>query len=98
MYLVSLFPAAFLAVAVIHQLMSASSDHNQQIGFPILVSIIVCVIHAAVLVMYPIRRTKPLALLLGAMAFVSLVCLFLLLVSSQPNYQVHSVGNLPAPK
>ncbi len=87
MYIVSLIPAVLLAAAIVRVLMA--SQGHLQLAFPVLVSIIVCVTHIIVLVMYPIRRTKPLAILLGAMAFVSVVCLFLLAVSGQPNYQIY---------
>jgi phosphatidylserine synthase len=93
-YLASLFPALLLAAAIVGLLFGALG--HQQSAFALLVSAIVCATHVVVLVMYPIRRTKPLALLLVVMACVSLLCLFLLVVSGRPNYEVHSIGNPPS--
>jgi branched-subunit amino acid ABC-type transport system permease component len=92
-YIVSLIPAVLLAWAIIRMLMAGQG--HVQLAFAVLVSIVVCATHIVVLVMYPIRRTKPLAMLLGAMGCVSILCLFLLAVSGQRNYQIHSISNLP---
>ena len=94
MYIVSLISALLLAAAILRML--TATHGYQNLAFAVLVSMIVCAVHAVVLVMYPIRHTKPLAILLGAMGCVSIVCLFLLAVSGQPNYQIQSIGNLPA--
>ena len=99
MYIVSLIPAVLLAVAIGRMLMA--SQGHLQLAFALLVSILVCATHIVVLIMYPIRRTKPLAMLLVVMGCVSILCLFLLAVSGQPNYQIHSVSptlSAPAPK
>ena len=94
MYILSLIPAVLLAAAIARMLLA--SQGHLQMAFAVLVSVIVCATHIVVLVMYPIRRTKPLAILLSVMACVSVLCLFLLALSGQPNYQVQSISPAPA--
>jgi hypothetical protein len=96
-YLVSLIPAVLLAAEIVRLLMAAPG--HLQLGFAVLVSIIVCATHIVVLVFYPVRPSKALAALLGVMACISILCLFLLAASGQPNYQIQAVQPvLPAPK
>ena len=89
MYIISLIPAVLLAAAIF-RILTATQGHHQ-LAFAVLVAIIVCATHVIFLVLYPIRPSKPLAVLLGVMAFISLGCLFLLAVSGRPNYQIQYV-------
>ena len=97
MYILSLIANALLGAAIVSAMLGETAHHPLPV--PILVPILVCAVHATVLIMYPIRRTKPLAMLLGVMACVSFLCLFLLEISGQPTYQIQSIKPvLSAPK
>ena len=93
MYIISLIAAALLGADIVNG-MTIAPPHRPM-GFPILV----CAAHIVVLIGYQLRPTKSLALLVGVMACISLLCLFLLEVSGQPTYQIQSIKPvLTAPK
>ncbi len=85
MYFFSLIANVLLAAVIISTMMGGPAHHA------LLVPILVCAVHAVVVIMYPMRRTKSLGLLVGVMACVSLLCLFLVEISGQPTYQIQSV-------
>ena len=93
MYIISLIAAVLLGADIVSKMLGGPAHHA------LLVPILVCAVHAALLILYAIRRSKTLGLLLGVMACVSLLCLFRVEISGQANYQVQSIKPvLTAPK
>ena len=88
-YLASLF-AVFLLMVTILIVLEPNVDRRRNVIF-IGLSILVFLVHLAILVVYPFMKTDFLARIVKSIGFVSMFSMLLLAFSCQPNLEVRHI-------